>query len=81
MAKQGVTGSAIKELKVREWESEHRLRAEVNLFKMKKLEETWVCVSVFTHKNGCVITKYKPLNNKRQKANLTVVVKTSGNNE
>lgn len=61
MAGEGVTGSAVNELDVSEWEYEHRLRAKRNLEKMKRIESTWKRVLIKSFKDGSIVCKYKPI--------------------
>lgn len=72
---EGVTGSAVNEIEVKEREYEHRVRAFKNLEKMKLIECTWIRVSVNFMKDGCTITRYTPVKKKQRKVNVSVVRK------
>lgn len=61
--KEGVSGSAVNELDVAEWEYEHRVRALKNLEKMKGIEKTWMRVNVCSLR-GSILTIYKPMKKK-----------------
>lgn len=67
MAKDNLSGSAIKEIRVSEWDSEHRNRAMANLKKMKRIENTWIRVSIKLMTDGCVITRYEPVKKNKAK--------------
>lgn len=59
---EGMTGSAVNELEVSEREYESRIRAKVNLEKMKKIESTWMRVGVCMLRGG-ILTTFKPKKN------------------